>query len=83
MAEYSVGVENDMYIKSRRSSSTPAREEYIGGRRRGVGQKAEGLLIRRCQSRRLGSTEDHIPNDVVTSDPIAVATMAVCAWRRS
>ena len=35
---------DDMYIKSRWSSSTPVREEYIGGPRRGVGHKAEGLL---------------------------------------
>ena len=54
---------------------TPVREEYIGRPSRGVGHKAKGLL-RRCQGRRLGSTEDHIPNDVVTRDPIAVVATA-------
>ena len=54
---------------------TPVREEYIGGPRRGVGHKAKGIL-RRCQSHRLGSTEDHIPNGVVTRDLITVATTA-------
>ena len=64
---------NDMHIKSRWSSLTPVREEYISGPRRGVEHKAKNLL-QRCQSRRLGSTEDHIPNGVVTRDSIAVAS---------
>ena len=66
---------NDMHIKSRWTFSTPSGENYISRLRGGLGHKAEGLL-RRCQSYRLGSTEDHTPNGVVTRDPIAIATTA-------
>ena len=63
-----------MHIKGRcRSSSTPVRMEDVSGPEDRVRNKIEGLL-RRCKSLRLGSTEIHVPNGIVTRYLIEVGT---------